>query len=269
MILRLMAAALAFVLAICPANAKKKQSSARDAAVPILTTLQKQAARIPKCTVRPELVEMSLAKAHERLWDAFQTTKVDRQAKGKKNIFDEYFGHKDELAAKRLGMTLREYALRLSDELAISGARMIAAMAADGLHVGITSIYRDPWRQALATGRKANTYSSYHGSRPELGGKSAALDLSCFSNDGDRAAQLRCNPQVYAWVERHGKTFNICRPYGDRDAPHVGLCTDKEYLSMRGKAKLANAMKSKRKKQGRRHVAQLVSSDIVHMHASQ
>jgi hypothetical protein len=106
-----------------------------------------------------------------------------------------------------------------------------------GLMPGITSGFRDDYRQSLASGNKAASDSSYHGGSRRGGyGHGVAIDLVGVKGD-TRAQRLSSSETLWKWIDAHEKELGIGRPYLDRDPPHVGAIDGKEYAAKRGGAK--------------------------------
>src|SRR5262249_14908554 len=93
----------------------------------------------------------------------------------------------------------------------------LRAMEDAGLEPGITSAFRDDYRQSLASGLKAATDRSFHGGSFRGGfGHGMAADL--VSGKGDpRAQRWVSSEDLWKWVDTHGKEFGIARPYLGRD----------------------------------------------------
>src|SRR5207253_2589901 len=79
-------------------------------------------------------------------------------------LVDENFAWKDPKAADRTGMPLMDYVIGGMDR-SFKVKLFQALQAADeaGLQPGITSGFRDDYRQSIASGKKAATDRSYHG----------------------------------------------------------------------------------------------------------
>src|ERR1700689_3603239 len=98
-----------------------------------------------------------------------------------------------------------------------------------GLSPGITSAFRDDYRQSIASGLKAANDRSYHGGSFRGGyGHGLAADIVSV-NGATRAQRLASSEILWNWVDAHGKEFGIGRPYLDRDPPHVAPIDGKEY----------------------------------------
>jgi hypothetical protein len=117
------------------------------------------------------------------------------------------------------------------------------AAEAAGLQPGITSAFRDDYRQSIASGMKAASDRSYHGGSFRGGyGRGQAADIVSV-NGATRAKRWVSTEALWKWVDANGKQFGIGRPYLDRDPPHVGPIDGQEYTSRRGGAKVADAKK--------------------------
>jgi hypothetical protein len=117
-----------------------------------------------------------------------------------------------------------------------------------GLSPGITSGFRDDYRQALASGNKAATDSSYHGGSRRGGyGHGLAADLVSVKGE-TRMARWKSSDILWKWIDAHEKQLRIGRPYLDKDPPHVAPIDGKEYADKRGRAKgqLSGAAKNGR-----------------------
>jgi hypothetical protein len=102
-----------------------------------------------------------------------------------------------------------------------------------GLMPGITSAFRDDYRQTIATGQKAQSDRSYHGGSFRGGyGHGLAADIVSIKGD-TRAERLASSSQLWKWIDTHEKDLGIGRPYLDRDPPHVGPIDGEEYAAHR------------------------------------
>jgi len=111
---------------------------------------------------------------------------------------------------------------------------MLHAAEEAGLSPGITSAFRDDYRQSIASGLKAATDRSYHGGSSR-GGYSHGLAADVVSvNNGPRTQRWASTENFWKWIDAHEKEFGIGRPYLDRDPPHVAPIDGKEYVSRRG-----------------------------------
>jgi len=111
-----------------------------------------------------------------------------------------------------------------------------ALLAAEraGLSPGITSAFRDDYRQGIASGLKAASDRSYHGGSTRGGyGKGLAADITS-TKGANRSQRWVSTEALWKWVDANGKKYGIGRPYLDRDPPHVGPIDGPEYISKRG-----------------------------------
>jgi hypothetical protein len=115
----------------------------------------------------------------------------------------------------------REFKLKLYSAL--------RAMDDAGLAPGITSAFRDDYRQSLASGLKAAINRSFHGGSLR-GGYGHGLAADIVSVKGEtRAQRFISSESVWKWIDAHGKDFGIGRPYLDKDPAHVAPIDGKEY----------------------------------------
>jgi hypothetical protein len=189
----------------------------------------------------------------EYLWSLYQRTpkrdtiKVVEQRKTKviKNgkprtvvqtltkLVPEDFTWKDPKAAEKASMSLEEYLIGGMDR----GFKLklyVALRAADdaGLGPGITSAFRDDYRQSLASGLKAATDRSYHGGSFRGGyGHGLAADIVSVSGDTD-AQRSMASDKLWNWIDVHPE-FGIGRPYLGKDPAHVAPIDGKEYADHR------------------------------------
>jgi hypothetical protein len=153
------------------------------------------------------------------------------------NLVDEDFTWKDPKAAQKAGMSMPDYVIGgMGKGFKLKLYRALRAMDDAGLEPGITSGFRDDYRQALASGNKAATDSSYHGGS-RRGGYGHGLAADIVSVKGvTRAQRWIASENLWKWIDAHEKEFGIGRPYLDRDPPHVGPIDGKEYADKRGRA---------------------------------
>jgi hypothetical protein len=191
------------------------------------------------------------------LWSVYQRTpkvdaikvseqiKVTVKTKGKTRtvtktvtkLVDEDFAWKDPKAAQRAEMSLQDYVIGGMDRsFKLRLYHALRAMDDAGLSPGITSAFRDDYRQSLASGLKAATDRSYHGGSRRGGyGHGLAADLVSVKGE-TRAQRWTSTEDLWKWIDAHGKDFGIGRPYLDKDPPHVGPIDGEEYAIKRGRA---------------------------------
>jgi len=153
-------------------------------------------------------------------------------------LVDEDFGWKDPKAAEKAGMPLKDYVIGGMDRsFKLKLYRALRTVDDAGLEPGITSAFRDDYRQSIASGKKAASDSSYHGGSRRGGyGHGAAADLVSVKGE-TRAQRWDSTEALWKWIDAHEKELGIGRPYLDRDPPHVGAIDGKEYVAKRGGAK--------------------------------
>jgi hypothetical protein len=197
--------------------------------------------------------KVDTAKVTERI-------KVTVKKKGKKSktrtvvktrtkYVTEDFAWKDPIAAQKAGMSLKDYVIGGMDPgFKRKLYHALRAMDDAGLSPGITSGFRDDYRQSIASGNKAATGSSYHGGSRRGGyGHGLAADLVSVKGE-NRKERWKWSDILWKWIDAHEKEVGIGRPYLDKDPPHVAPIDGKEYADKRGgaKARLAGLSKNKR-----------------------
>jgi hypothetical protein len=136
-------------------------------------------------------------------------------------------------------MPVKDYVIGGMDhDFKLTLYRALRMMDDAGLMPGITSAFRDDYRQSIATGNKASDDSSYHGGSRRGGyGHGLAADLVSVKGD-TRTERYASSEQMWAWIDAHEKELGIGRPYLDRDPPHVGPIAGTEYTVKRSLAHL-------------------------------
>jgi len=171
-----------------------------------------------------------------------EQTKVTVKRKGKARVVtktitklvDEDFTWKDPVAAEKAGMAPMPYVIGGMDPgFRVTLYHALRALDDAGLMPGITSAFRDDYRQTIATGQKAQSDRSYHGGSFR-GGYGHGLATDIVSVKGEtRAERWASSEQLWKWIDTHEKELGIGRPYLDRDAPHVAPIDGKEYAAHR------------------------------------
>jgi hypothetical protein len=163
---------------------------------------------------------------------------------------DEDFTWKDPKAAERVGMSMIDYVIGGMDrKFKLKLFHTLHAAEQAGLQPGITSAFRDDYRQGIATGLKAATDRSYHGGSTRGGyGHGVAADVVSVKG-ATRGQRWVSTEKLWKWIDDHGKEFGIGRPYLNRDPPHVAPIDGQEYASRRGGAKTQAAETRTRKTQ--------------------
>ena len=164
--------------------------------------------------------------------------------KSSTKIVDQDFAWKDPKAAERAGMSLKDYVIGGMDaRFKVKLFRALRAMDDAGLAPGITSAFRDDYRQSIASGLKAASDRSYHGGSFR-GGYGHGLAADIVSVKGETRGQRWISTEIlWKWIDAHGEEYGVGRPYLDRDPPHVGPIDGKEYADKRrgGKAQQAKS----------------------------
>jgi hypothetical protein len=114
----------------------------------------------------------------------------------------EDFTWKDPAAAEKAGMPEMEYVIGGMDRgFKLRLYHALRAMDEAGLAPGITSGFRDDYRQSLASGLKAATNRSYHGGSLRGGyGHGLAVDLVSANGESD-AERWDANEKLWNWIE--------------------------------------------------------------------
>jgi hypothetical protein len=148
---------------------------------------------------------------------------------------DDDFTWKDPKAAEKAGMTMIDYVIGGMDRsFKLKLFHTLHAAERAGLSPGITSAFRDDYRQSIASGLKAATDRSFHGGSSR-GGYGHGLAADVVSVKGATRAQRWVSTEsLWKWIDAGGKEFGIGRPYLDRDPPHLAPIDGKEYASHRG-----------------------------------
>jgi hypothetical protein len=152
------------------------------------------------------------------------------------------FTWKDPHAAEKIGMPMMDYVIGGMDRsFRLKLFHTLHAAEQAGLQPGITSAFRDDYRQSIASGLKAASDRSYHGGSVR-GGYGHGLAADVVSVKGATKAERWISTEaLWKWIDAHGKEYGIGRPYLDRDPPHVAPIDGKEYASRRGGAKAQHA----------------------------
>ena len=200
--------------------------------------------------------------ADRYLWQLYQKTKKEdsiRESTSKKvtikrkgksitvtrttsYVVDEDFGWKDPKAATNARMSLADYVIGGVDRnFKLKLFSMLHAADQAGLAPGITSGFRDDYRQSIASGLKAASNRSFHGGSLR-GGYGHGLAADIVSTKGATRAERLTNSNVlWKWVDDHGSEFGIGRPYLDRDPPHVAPNDGEEFARHRPGVKTRQA----------------------------
>ena len=152
------------------------------------------------------------------------------------------FTWKDPIAAQRAGMSLKDYVIGGMDRgFKLKLYHALRAMDDAGLMPGITSAFRDDYRQSIASGNEAASDSSYHGGSRRGGyGHGLAADLVSVKGE-TRLERYASSQELWKWIDAREKELGIGRPYLDRDPPHVGPIDGKEFADKRGRTNVQKA----------------------------
>jgi hypothetical protein len=149
-------------------------------------------------------------------------------------VTDEDFAWKDPKAATKCRMSIEDYVIGGVDaDFKLRLFQMLHAAEQAGLAPGITSAFRDDYRQSIASGLKAADNRSYHGGSLHGGyGHGLAADIVSIKG-ATRAERLASTNILWKWIDENGKDFGIGRPYMNRDPPHVAPIDGEEYAKHR------------------------------------
>jgi len=164
----------------------------------------------------------------------------------------EDFTWKDPHAAEKAGMSMSQYVIGGMDQaFKVRLYHLFRALDDAGLAPGMTSGFRDDYRQSITSGNKAATNNSYHGGSLR-GGYGHGLAADIVSVKGETRSERCISSQIlWTWIDAHGKEYGIGRPYLDKDPPHIAPVDGKEYADKRG----VNAKLAKKEKAGKTAVA--------------
>src|SRR5215475_1019023 len=201
-----------------------------------------------ECVLSEECIDQYLWSVYERA-PKVDTIKVEEQIKVKveKNgksrtvtktvtkFVNEDFTWKDPRAAEKAGMSAAQYVIGGMDRgFKVRLYHLFRALDDAGLAPGMTSGFRDDYRQSIASGNKAPTGNSYHGGS-RRGGYGHGLAADVVSVKGEaRSERYSSSERMWKWIDAHGKEFGIGRPYLDKDPPHIAPIDGKEYADKRG-----------------------------------
>ena len=201
-----------------------------------------------KCVLSEECIDQYLWSVYERA-PKVDTIKVEEQVKTtvKKNgksrtvtktvtkFVNEDFTWKDPDAAEKAGMSVAQYVIGGMDRaFKVRLYHLFRALDDAGLAPGMTSGFRDDYRQSLTSGHKAATGNSYHGGS-RRGGYGQGLAADIVSVKGETRSERSISSEImWKWIDAHGKEYGIGRPYLDKDPPHIAPIDGKEYADKRG-----------------------------------
>jgi len=157
-------------------------------------------------------------------------------------LVDEDFAWKDSKAAEKADMPMQDYVIGGMDrDFKLKLFHALHAADEAGLSPGITSAFRDDYRQSIASGLKAAANRSYHGGSLR-GGYGHGLAADVVSVKGETRDERWASSEIlWKWIDAHGKEFGIGRPYLDRDPSHVAPIDGQEYVSHQNHTKIQRA----------------------------
>jgi hypothetical protein len=146
------------------------------------------------------------------------------------------FAWKDPIAAQRAGMSVKDYVIGGMDRgFKLKLFRALRTMDDAGFMPGITSAFRDDYRQSIASGNKAASDSSFHGGS-RRGGYGHGLAIDIVSVNGQtRLQRFAASEQLWKWIDTHETELGVGRPYLDRDPPHLAPIDGREFAAKRGR----------------------------------
>ena len=122
-------------------------------------------------------------------------------------------------SGRKAGMPLMEYVIGGMDRtFKLKLYHALRAMDETGLAPGITSAFRDDYRQSLASGLRAAIDRSYHGGSFR-GGYGHGLAVDVVSVKGNtRAERSLLSEKLWKWIDTNGKprcsTLSLIRAGG-------------------------------------------------------
>jgi hypothetical protein len=201
-----------------------------------------------ECVLTQECIDQYLWSVYERA-PKVDTIKVEERIKvkvekdGKRRtvtktvtkFVNEDFTWKDPDAAEKAGMSVAQYVIGGMDRgFRVRLYRLFRALDDGGFAPGMTSGFRDDYRQSITSGNKAATGNSYHGGS-RRGGYGYGLAADVVSVNGEmRSERSSSSERMWKWIDAHGEEFGIGRPYLDKDPPHIAPIDGKEYADKRG-----------------------------------
>jgi hypothetical protein len=241
----------------CASSAEEAATAASAGAGPIVAGVidNSEIERVDECLDAMVCIDRYLWTLYVRT-QKIDTVKVPEQvnvtvkSKGRTRVVTrtiekwvtENFSWKDPDAAQKVGMSAQDYVIGgMEPAFRVKLFHALRALDDAGLMPGITSAFRDDYRQAIATGQKAQNDRSYHGGSFRGGyGHGQAADIVSIKGE-TRADRIASSDTLWHWVDSHEKELGIGRPYLDRDAPHVAALDGPEFFSKRIEPKMRQA----------------------------
>jgi hypothetical protein len=120
------------------------------------------------------------------------------------------FAWKDPIAAQRAGMSLKDYVIGGMDRgFKLKLFRALRMMDDAGFMPGITSAFRDDYRQSIASGNKAASDSSFHGGS-RRGGYGHGLAVDVVSVKGEtRLQRFASSEELWKWIDAHETELGV------------------------------------------------------------
>jgi hypothetical protein len=245
---------------ILPSETPSAQTATADPPPQENKTAPSRIEIVGECIVIEPCIDQYLLALYERTpkEDTIKETekrKVEVKRKGKMvtvtrsftKLVDNDFTWKDPKAAERVGMSMSDYVFGgMNKSFKMRLFRLLQAAENAGLQPGITSGFRDDYRQGIASGLKAASNRSYHGGSLRGGyGHGLAADIVSV-NGATRDDRWNSSERLWKWVDANGSQYGIGRPYLRFDPPHVGPIDGPEYVSKRGGTRTASAGAKKR-----------------------
>ena len=165
-------------------------------------------------------------------------------------LVNEDFTWKDPEAAEKAGLSVEDYVIGGMDpSFRLKLYHALRASQEAGFSPGITSAFRDDYRQSITSGLKAATDRSFHGGSFRGGyGHGLAADIVSVNGEAHEFTE-----RLWEWIDAHGNEFGIGRPYLDKDPPHVAPIDGEEYAAHHSDALAQYAGSEKKKNKGRVH----------------
>ncbi len=142
------------------------------------------------------------------------------------------FAWKDIAAAERAKMPLQQFVVGgLNKKFTRTMANLLRGALAAGFDPGVTSCFRDNYRQALITrGTRSVSHLSFHGGSARGGyGHGKACDVVHIAKNAKERHAL--NLKLWVWIETHGHEYGVGLPYGRFDGGHVAPLNGAEYAA--------------------------------------
>jgi hypothetical protein len=173
---------------------------------------------------RSVTVNVTVKKKHKKVTIAKTVTRTFTRS------VDENFTWKDQKASEKSGMPMADYVIGGMDRsFKLKLFHILHAADEAGLSPGITSAFRDDYRQSIASGLKAANDRSYHGGSFR-GGYGHGLAADVVSVKGATRAERWTSTEIlWKWIDAHAKEFGVGRPYLGRDPPHLAPIDGQEY----------------------------------------